>query len=182
MGLCVNVDIETSAGPTQEMYVRIDNVRLNKVAATIKYVVSYWIDKDHAMRFVRTYVEQARPGAVGILAREMVYYKDENSSGKEVTLPIAFDTYPVSKQEIKVPIYENKPVKVEVPYVSFNEAGEEITKYRTVEEYKKEQVDSKVEIRHIIDNSKINNLQQFCYEDLAERLTEFFPKEAIENA
>lgn len=181
MGLCVNVDIETSAGPTQDMYARIDNIRLNKVAATIKYVVSYWVDKDHAMRFNRTYVEEARPGAVGILAREVVYYADENSEGKDIALPIAFDTYPTSRQEIRVPIYENVPIKVEVPYVSFDENGEEVTKYRTVEEYKKEEVDSKVEVRHIIDNSKINNLQQFCYEDLAERLTEFFPKESIQN-
>ena len=31
MGFILNVDLETSAGPTQEAYIRIDNYRFNKV-------------------------------------------------------------------------------------------------------------------------------------------------------
>ena len=79
MGLRINVDLETSGGPTQELYVRLDTLNLNKVASKIKYVVSYWIDKDHALRFNRTYLEQVRPGANGIVAREVVYYENDDS-------------------------------------------------------------------------------------------------------
>ena len=182
MGLRINVDLETSGGPTQDLYVRLDTLNLNKVASKIKYVVSYWIDKDHALRFNRTYLEQPRPGANGILAREVVYYENEESDGTELTLPLAFEAYPVSKQVISLPVFEMKPTVVEVPYVSFDESGDEVTKYRKIEEEKRVEVGTKEEERHIIDNTKLFNIQETCYEDLRIKLTEFFPEDSIENA
>ena len=182
MGLRINVDLETSGGPTQDLYVRLDTLNLNKVASKIKYVVSYWIDKDHALRFNRTYLEQPRPGANGILAREVVYYENEESDGTELTLPLAFEAYPVSKQVISLPVFEMKPTVVEVPYVSFDENGDEVTKYRKIEEEKRVEVGTKEEERHIIDNTKLFNIQETCYEDLRIKLTEFFPEDSIENA
>ena len=182
MGLRINVDLETSGGPTQELYVRIDTLNLNKVASKIKYFVSYWIDKDHALRFNRTYLEQARPGANGIVAREVVYYADENSDGTELTLPLLFETRPVSKQIITLPVYEMKPTVVEVPYVSFDENGDEVTKYRKIEEEKRVEVGKKEEERHIIDNEKLFNIQETCYEDMKKQLSEIFPLDSIENA
>ena len=182
MGLRINVDLETSGGPTQDLYVRLDTLNLNKVASKIKYVVSYWIDKDHALRFNRTYLEQPRPGANGILAREVVYYENEESDGTELTLPLAFEAYPVSKQVISLPVFEMKPTIVEVPYISFDENGDEVTKYRKIEEEKRVEVGTKEEERHIIDNTKLFNIQETCYEDLRIKLTEFFPEDSIENA
>ena len=182
MGLRINVDLETSGGPTQDLYVRLDTLNLNKVASKIKYVVSYWIDKDHALRFNRTYLEQPRPGANGILAREVVYYENEESDGTELTLPLAFEAYPVSKQVISLPVFEMKPTVVEVPYISFDENGDEVTKYRKIEEEKRVEVGTKEEERHIIDNTKLFNIQETCYEDLRIKLTEFFPEDSIENA
>ena len=182
MGLRINVDLETSGGPTQELYVRLDTLNLNKVASKIKYVVSYWIDKDHALRFNRTYLEQPRPGANGILAREVVYYENEESEGIELTLPLAFEAYPVSKQVITLPVFEMKPTVVEVPYISFDENGDEVTKYRKIEEEKRVEVGTKEEERHIIDNEKLFNIQETCYDDLRIKLTEFFPEDSIENA
>ncbi len=182
MGLRINVDLETSGGPTQDLYVRIDTLNLNKVASKIKYVVSYWIDKDHALRFNRTYLEQPRPGANGILAREVVYYENEDADGKELTLPIAFETFPVSKQVITLPVFEMRQTVVEVPYVSFDENGDEVTKYRKVEEDKRVEVGTKEEERHIIDNEMLFNIQETCYNDLKIKLTEFFPDNSIENA
>ena len=182
MGLRINVDLETSGGPTQDLYVRLDTLNLNKVASKIKYVVSYWIDKDHALRFNRTYLEQPRPGANGILAREVVYYENEESDGTELTLPLAFEAYPVSKQVISLPVFEMKPTVVEVPYISFDENGDEVTKYRKIEEEKRVELGTKEEERHIIDNTKLFNIQETCYEDLRIKLTEFFPEDSIENA
>ena len=182
MGLRINVDLETSGGPTQELYVRLDTLNLNKVASKIKYVVSYRIDKAHALRFNRTYLEQPRPGANGILAREVVYYENEESDGTELTLPLAFEAYPVSKQVITLPVFEMKPTVVEVPYISFDENGDEVTKYRKIEEEKRVEVGTKEEERHIIDNEKLFNIQETCYEDLRIKLTEFFPEDSIENA
>ena len=182
MGLRINVDLETSGGPTQELYTRITSINLNKTAAKVKYVVSYWIDKDHAQRFTRTYLEQPRPSAKGIIAREVVYYKNDDSDGEEITLPIDFESFPVSRQEIEVPVFETQPTSEKVPYVSFDEDGNEVTKYRIVEEEKKVEVGTTTEIRHIIDNNKINNLQQFCYESLTEELIKYFPEDSIESA
>ena len=34
MGLRINVDLETSGGPTQDLYVRLDTLNLNKVRIT----------------------------------------------------------------------------------------------------------------------------------------------------
>ena len=182
MGLRINVDLETSGGPTQELYVRLDTLNLNKVASKIKYVVSYWIDKDHALRFNRTYLEQVRPGANGIIAREIVYYENDDSEGTELTLPLAFETFPISKQTITLPVFDMKPTIVEVPYVSFDENGEEITKYRKIEEDKRVEVGTREEERHIINNEMLFNIQETCYNDLRIKLTEFFPEDSIENA
>ena len=75
-----------------------------------------------------------------------------------------------------------KPTIVEVPYVSFDENGEEITKYRKIEEDKRVEVGTKEEERHIINNEMLFNIQETCYNDLRIKLTEFFPEDSIENA
>ena len=75
-----------------------------------------------------------------------------------------------------------KPTVVEVPYVSFDENGDEVTKYRKIEEEKRVEVGKKEEERHIIDNEKLFNIQETCYEDMKKQLSEIFPLDSIENA
>ena len=53
MGFIINADLETSQGPTQELYVRVEGFSFNKVTAQLGFQVTYWIDREHAIRHNR---------------------------------------------------------------------------------------------------------------------------------
>ena len=58
MGFIINADLETSQGPTQELYVRVEGFSFNKVTAQLGFQVTYWIDREHAIRHNRVYLEE----------------------------------------------------------------------------------------------------------------------------
>jgi hypothetical protein len=84
-----------------------------------------------------------------------------------------------TNQIIEVPVYETQEVTKEVPYVSFNEDGEEITLYRTVKQQEEVQIDTKEVTKKVIDYSLVNRLEEVSYEYLKEKLTEHFPEGSI---
>ena len=88
----------------------------------------------------------------------------------------------VKEQEVEIPIIEKKKVAVEVPYISFDENGDEVTLYRTVEEEKEVEVGVKKEMKKVIDYSIIDDLTIYSYNILKEELSKFFPKSKILNS
>ena len=43
MGFIINADLETSQGPTQELYIRVEGFSFNKVTAELGFQITYWI-------------------------------------------------------------------------------------------------------------------------------------------
>ena len=87
----------------------------------------------------------------------------------------------VNEKEVEEDIYEIKKVTKEVPYTSFDEEGEEITLYKTVEAEEKVKTGTKINKVKIIDYSIINNLEEFCYNHVVKILSEVLPEDKIEK-
>jgi hypothetical protein len=87
MGFVLNVDLETSEGPSHEVYTRIESLSYNKVTSEVRFQLTYWLDRDHAIRFNRTYLSEERKNAIGLVQERVLYFEDDISDGKEVLLP-----------------------------------------------------------------------------------------------
>ena len=79
------------------------------------------------------------------------------------------------------PIYEKKVVKKQVPYISFDENGDEVEKIKTVEREEKVQVDTKTKKRKLIDYSLMEKPFEFAYQYLKEELEKKFGKKIIKK-
>ena len=181
MGLRLNVDLETSAGPSQEVYARVKSISYNKFTAAVMFQITYWVDQNHAIKATKTFLDEEQRNMVGLIYDRVIYYPTGNTEGVEIFLPQYMDVSAVNEEEVDIPIYETKLAKREVPYVSFDENGEEVTLYRTVTEEKQVQVGVKKEVKKVIDYGVSNRLAEFTYEVLKGELAKWFPKDNIET-
>ena len=181
MGYKLNVDLETSNGPSHEVYVRIESLVINRVTAKARFQLTYWIDKDHATAFNREYVEEEQRNMVGLVQERLLYFEDETSEGVEVIVPHMIEVDIAEEKDIEVPIYETKTINKEVPYTSFDDNGDEITLFRTVTSEDSVKVGSKVEKRNIINISLAENIYKYGYSQVYNKLKEFFPENKIET-
>ena len=120
MGLRINADIETSSGPTNAVYIRVDGFKWSKITNEISFTTSTWLSKDESDAFNKIYVDDEQINAVGILAPIMSFYKDADSLGEDISIPNFFKFVPTYKGTVETPIYEVKEVTEEIPYVSFD--------------------------------------------------------------
>jgi len=181
MGFRLNVDLETGSGPTQEAYVRIDNYRFNKVTSELVLTTTTWLNKDKAASFNRTYLDESLKNAEGLVSANVLYYDTPESEGEEVEIPILFKTSLAELTEIELPLYEKKEVIEQVPYVSFDSNGDEVTKYRDELIVKEVQTGSYKDKREVIDISVLNNLYEYSYSVVKKKLAELFPEDKIEK-
>jgi hypothetical protein len=163
MGFRLNVDLETSSGPSQEVYVRIESLVVNRVTAKARFQVTYWLDQDHAIATNRQYVEEEVRPLVGLIQERVLYYEDEESDGVEILLPHMLEEDMAVEKEVEVPVFEKQTVSKEVPYTSFDENGDEITLYRTVSSEQNVKVGTVVETRNEIDITLAENIFEFGY-------------------
>ena len=147
MGLRLNVDLEMSAGPSQEVYARVESISYNKFTAAVMFQITYWVDQNHAIKATKTFLDEEQRNMVGLIYDRVMYYPIGNAEEVEIFLPQYMDVSAVNEEEVDIPIYETKLTKREVPYVSFDENGEEVTLYRTVTEEKQVQVGVKKEVK-----------------------------------
>ena len=84
-------------------------------------------------------------------------------------------------KEIEEDIIEQQTVSKEVPYVSFDENGDEVTLYRTVKVTEDIKTGTKTEIKNVVDYTVVDRLREFSYDYLAEELAKVFPKKKIEK-
>ena len=181
MGYILNVDLETTNGPSQEVYVRIESFTVNRVTSKARFQLTYWIDKDHATRFNKTYVEEEDRPMVGLIRDKVIYYENDESNGVEITIPNLIQVDLAKEEEVDIPIIEEKEITKEVPYTSFDENGEEIKLYRTVTSIEKVETGSKKEKRNKIDAKLGENIFKFGYEKIKIELGELFPIDKIEH-
>lgn len=179
MGFVLDVDLETSQGPSHEVYVRVESLTFNKVTSMVQFQITYWQDQKAAIRFNRTTLEEEPRNAKGLVQERVLYFKDEESDGEEVLFPHHMKVPMTVKKEIEVPKYEMQSIEKEVPYVSFDENGDEITKYRTVVTEERVKAGTTLEIREVIDTTQLSDIMGFCYGKIKEKLSEFIPADKI---
>jgi hypothetical protein len=179
MGFVLNVDLETSAGPSHEVYVRVESLTYNKVTSMVQFQITYWQDRDHAIRFNRTTLDEPRRNAVGLVQERVLYFEDENSDGIEILFPHHLKVPLATKREVDVPEYGIVSVEKEVPYVSFDENGDEITKYRKVVTEEKKLIGKEKKEVEVIDTSLLSNIMDFCYGKIKEMLATHIPEDKI---
>lgn len=180
MGLVLKVDLDTSGGSTKEAYIRIETCRINKVQAQLEFTTTCWLNKRLAGKFYRKYLDDPLTNAGGLIKKEVVYYKDENDvEGKEVTIENYFKVSTVKEVEIEDPVYETKVVKKTVPYISFDEDGNEVEKTKTVEKEEKVQVGTNKVNKKLIDYSLMEKPFELAYTHLKNVLSKDFPKSKI---
>lgn len=181
MGLRLNVELDTNRGATNEAYIILETVRFNRVNTRVEFTTSFWVNKQAAEAFQKKEVGGELGSSEGMLQREVIYYKDkEDYEGTEITLPNYFMADVFRKKVIKEPLYEEKEVEKEVPFVSFDEEGNEVIKKRKI--IKLEQVkvgENKIE-KKLFDTSVISNIFEYTYIQLKEQLTQYFPADKLE--
>jgi len=180
MGYILKVDLETSNGPSQEVYVRIESFTVNRVTSKARFQLTYWIDKGHAGRFNKTYVEDEDRPMVGLIRDKVIFYENDESEGIEKTIPNMIEVDLAREEEVTIPILEEKEVTKEVPYTSFDENGDEIKLYRTITSIEKIETGTKKEIRKVIDPKLAENIFEFGYERIKIELGKIFPEHKIE--
>jgi hypothetical protein len=180
MGFKLNVDLETSSGPSQEVYVRIESLVVNRVTAKARFQLTYWLDQDHAIKTNRQYVEEEVRPLVGLIQERILYYENEESDGVEILLPHMIEEDMATETEVEVPVFEEKEIAKEVPYTSFDENGDEITLYRTVTSKQNVKVGTNIESRKVIDIKLAENIFEFGYSRIRKMLETKFPSDKIE--
>jgi hypothetical protein len=182
MGLVLDLDLETNLGPSKEVFVSIDSIRVNKTLAEVKFSTSYWLDKNYCDDFFRKYHDDELRNAKGQVSQNIIYYDNDESDGEEVTLPNYFANVPLTKtvtveQEVKRTIQRER----KVPYVSFDEDGNEINLEKIIVEDVEEIVGTEVKERQVIDYKAINNIEEFCYIYLKKELGKLLPVEQLKT-
>tara|TARA_B100001564_G_scaffold359633_1_gene382158 strand:- start:6199 stop:6750 length:552 start_codon:yes stop_codon:yes gene_type:complete len=181
MGLRLHVDLETNRGPTKELYVRIDSWKINMTVNEVKFTTTSWLDKSYGDRFLRKYFTDALQPAVGLVGGKVIYYDVPSSDGEEIVIDNLYIAPMFIEKEVTEDVLEERIVKKEVPYVSFDENGDEVTLYRTVDVPEKVKVGTDTEIQKVVDYTIVDRLREFSYDYLAEELSKVFPKDKIEK-
>ncbi len=181
MGFVINADLETSQGPTQELYVRVEGFSFNKVTAQLGFQVTYWIDREHAINHNRVYLEEEVKPMVGLVQNKVLFFNDPDSDSKEIEFEHYIKGSVAEEREVDVPYFEMQDVAVKVPYVSFDENGDELIKEREIIKQKKVQTGTQNEKRTVIDYKAFENIYEYCYKKLYESLIKLIPEEKIET-
>tara|TARA_R110000803_G_scaffold194030_1_gene257030 strand:+ start:94 stop:606 length:513 start_codon:yes stop_codon:yes gene_type:complete len=169
MGLLFNLDTDTVKGSTKSLYCRISQITIQKDVNRVIISLSYYSN-----------LEKTEP--VDSISYEVIIYDEENPEGNELRLPSVLKLDLTQKVVIKEPIYNKELVKENVPYVSFDEEGEEITKYRELEIEKNIKVGEEERELHISALDAIQkDIFQFCYNKVKEELSSIFPNIEIKK-
>lgn len=181
MGYILEVDLETNLGPTEEMYCRVESFTFNKLTADLGFQVTYWLNKNLAIKANRIFIEEDVKNQKGIISNNVISFENDKN-GEEILLDQFLVARASKLEEVEIPIYQTKKIKKEIPYISFDENGDEITLYRTIEVEDEIQIGSKKEVKEVIDYSLLENVYQFMYDKLRENLNKKFSNKTIKKS
>lgn len=170
MGLSLKLDIDTFEGPSQSVYCRIDQLVIQKTTNRIIISMCYFTNPD------KTQPNDQLPYTV-------LHYLNNEDEPVETKLPSTLKVNLGETTIMKEPIYKKEKVKEQVPYVSFDENGDELTKYREVEVEKNIKVgEEKTEITIPIYDAIQKDIFGYCYNKIKQELKKAFPQaEVIDN-
>ena len=158
MGFIINADLETSQGPTQELYVRVEGFSFNKVTAQLGFQVTYWIDRQHAIKHNRVYLEEEVKPMVGLVQNKILYFENSGGDGEEIMLSQYIKTKVAEEREVDIPVYVEEEIKE-----------------KTV------QKGTSKEIKTVINLEAFGNLYEYCYKKLYDYLITVLPEDTIET-
>ena len=179
MGFIVKADLETTQGSTFELYARIESIVLNRVSGKIKYQITYWVTQDHAIKSTKVFTDSDQQKYQGLVSERILVYTKDLPEGSEIVLPHMIEEDLAEDKEVEVPIFETVETSEEVPYVSFDNEGNEITLYRTVTSVKEVKVGSTYEIRRVINPALACDIYKLGYGSLKRVLEKFFSADSI---
>ena len=163
MGLLFNLDTDTVKGPSESLYCRIDQITIQKDANRIIVSLIYFKDIEQTSR-------------IDCISYEVIVYESGDLVGKEIRLPSVLKLDLSEKVTIKEPIYKQELVKEKVPYVSFDDLGEEITKYQEVEVKRNIKIGEEEKEATVSTYTAIQkDIFGFCYNKIKEELLKSFP-------
>lgn len=168
MGLQLNVDLETNQGPSQQVYIRVEQVTIRKYDGKMIISTTGWLDEN----------TNQYPGPI---SDQVIYYKGKSKEGQEVSIPNLFTVDLVREEEVIKPITERKIKMVKQPYISFDENGDEITLEKELPVEVEEVIGEEKIIEKKVDFSILKDEYIFdlAYKKVAEELQGIFPKKAI---
>jgi len=168
MGLQLNVDLETNQGPSQQVYIRVEQVTIQKYNGRMIISTSGWLDENVSQH----------PGPI---SDQVLYYRGKSKEGEEVSIPNLFIVDLIKEEEVIKPIIEKKIKMVKQPYVSFDENGDEITLEKELPVEVEEVVGEEKVISKKVDFSILKDEYIFdlAYQKIVEELQGIFPKKAI---
>jgi len=178
MGLVINLELETNRGPTKELFFRIDSYRINSTVNEVIFTTTTWLSKEYADKTLRKYVEQPIQPSVGLVSNKVIDYSSD-TNGREIVTENLYKLQMSKISDVEEPIYEEKEISKEHPYISFDEEGNEITLYRTVTTKEKVQVGVVKKNKELVDYSFLDNLKLNCYSHLKKELSKVFPEDNI---
>lgn len=181
MGLRLNVDLDTNRGQTNEAYIRIETIRFNRVMCRIEFTTSCWLNKELADGFDRKHIGDPLGSSQGILTKEVVYYESKDDvEGKEVEIQNYYTCEIYREEIIEKPIYEDQIVTKTIPYVTFDDDGEEVIVEKQVKKMERVQVGIDTQVRKVVDFSIVENMFDFANQALFNELSKIFPKDKLQ--
>ena len=170
MGLLIKGEIDTITGSTTSLYLRVDQITIQRESNRMLVSTTLW----------KGLKDKYNPGEN--IPGSIVYYKDIKDEGEELEIPLGYRFDLTQKIYVREPIYKKKLVKEEVPYVSFDKNGDEITKYRTIEVEKNVLVEEKEQEIEVSNFQLIQtDIFKTVYDRIYSELIKILPEEIIEH-
>lgn len=172
MGILIKEQFETNKGPVDELYITVEAFSVNKWTSEISFGVSVWKSKEQGEKPLRTYLED-EIDMEGMISPNVVWKDKDIALASFSLLPMYIE------QEVEVDKFEEQTKTEEVPYVSFDENGDEITLYRTKETTENIKVGTEKVIKKVMNYNIINSLQENIDLYLKQELSKIFPEQNL---
>jgi len=171
MGVVLNSSIDTNLGSSDKIYLRIENINLNRTFGKVTVAVTYWINQSYSETFKHSTSRYPK----GQILNNVIYYGDDDIEGEEITLPVLFEFDLTTPKKIMVPLYKIEEVSEEVPYIKFDDLGRKTVAYRTVHHTVKTKIGEKEDITQVLDFNIEKTLISWCYGQIKAQLAEIIP-------
>lgn len=178
MGYIVKGDFDTSYGKLNEIYCRIESFHFNRQTGYCNFSYTYWPSKHASDVHTPVYEGDSVKKVIEMLDTQIIMYADSNTFD-DILLPHSIKVFAGTEKTIEEPVFEYQDYTEEIPYISFDENGNEVTKTRTVISQKKVQAGVKQVTKNVFDSSTIQNIWEFGYTALKQKISEWIPQDSI---
>lgn len=177
MGVVLRGNLDTNLGSSKGIYIRIENINLNRTFGKVKVAVTYWVEQSYSDSFKHSTSRHPEGQIIN-----KVFWEDSEGEEHELELPLLFEFDLTKPERVKIPIYTIETVTEEVPYLRFDELGRRQTAYRSVKRQVKTKVGEKDDITQVLDFDIEKTLISWCYGQVKAQLAKIVPGEFLEDA